>query len=84
MECTVSLRRFGCASDDRLFLVSRSTVSSSVTVQSSTANPYDREGTAYELIAEMVFRLFSSLLSSILRRLKYSFLRAVLVFLSVN
>ena len=68
----------------RTFLVSLSTVSSSVIVQSSTGNPYDSAGTAYEMTAEMILRLLSSLLRIIFNRLKYSFLSAAFEVLSVT
>ena len=52
-------------------------------VQSSTGNPYDSAGMAYELIASKVCLLESSLFRITFNRLKYSFLSADLVVLSM-
>ena len=52
-------------------------------VQSSTGNPYDSAGMAYKLITLKVCLLESSLFRLIFNRLKYSFLSADLVVLSI-
>ena len=67
----------------RSFLVSLSTTSSSVIVQSRIGMPYVIVGTAYMLMALMEFWLFSSLFNIIFTRLKYSILMAFFVLLSV-
>ena len=66
-----------------IFLVSLSMMSNSVMVQSRIVNPYDSAGTAYELMASMVFLLVSSLFNISFNRWKYSVLREVFVVLSV-
>ena len=55
----------------------------SVMAQSSTGNPYDRARMAHQLIASKVSLLESSLFTIIFNCLKYSFLKADLVVLSV-
>ena len=66
-----------------IFCVSLSIFSNSVMVQSSRGNPYDRAGMTYELIASKLCLLESLLLRIIFNRLKYSFLSADLVVLSM-
>ena len=63
--------------------ISLSIVSNSVMVQSSTGNPYVSAGMEYELIASKMCLLESSLFRIIFNRLKYSFLSAYLIVLSV-
>ena len=69
-----------CCNIFRVFL---SIISNSVMVQLSTGNAHNSAGMAYELIASKVCLQESSLFKIIFNRLKYSFLSADLVVLSM-